>query len=261
MATFDETLLLQLALGAVILPLLALLAGADLLASEIEDRTLLLMITLPISRSACFLGKLLGRAAVLAGAYLVASATAAGAIALVHGTAGWDDYLVVTVSGLLLSLTCGGVGAALGASERGRLRAFGSALTTWVVMVFLVDAILLAAVVGFAPAAPEQVGMHGHSELRAQMPIRDDHGDHRASAASQAPRASASPAWLMLLDPVDLFRLSALSAAPKLRIQLEAVLPEGRDLSTGAPLVVGWLIWLAVPPAVGLLRFRRVVVR
>jgi ABC-type transport system involved in multi-copper enzyme maturation permease subunit len=260
-ATFNETLLLQLALAAVILPLLGLLAGADLLAGEIEDRTLLPVITLPISRSACFLGKFLGRTALLVAAYLLAAASAAGAIGLAHGMDGWDNYLVVMASGLLLSLTCGGVGTALGVSERGRLRAFGSALATWIVLVFLLDAILLAAVVTFAPAPPEQVGTHGHSELGQQMPIHDYHGDHQAPAASQAPGASASPAWLMMLDPVDLFRLSALSTAPKLRAQLEAFLPGGGDPSTWAPIVLGWLIWLAVPPAVGLLRFRRLVLR
>lgn len=261
LATFNETLLLQLALAAVILPLLALLAGADLLAGEIGDRTLLPVITLPISRSACFLGKLIGRTALLAAAYLVASASAACAIALTHGTDGWDNYLIVMASGLLLSLTCGGLGTALGVSERGRLRAFGFALGTWIVLVFLLDAILLAAVVTFAPAPPEQVGMHGHSELRQQMPIHDYHGERQASAASQSPRAPASPAWLMMLDPVDLFRLSALSTAPKLRAQLKAFLPEDSDLSTRVPLVLGWLIWLAVPPAIALFRFRRAVLR
>jgi ABC-type transport system involved in multi-copper enzyme maturation permease subunit len=261
LATFDETLLLQMALASVILPLLALLAGADLLAGEIEDRTLLSVITLPISRSACFLGKFLGRTALLVTAYLVASASAAGAIILAHGTEGWGGYLVVMASGLLLSLTCGGVGAALGVSERGRLRAFGSALATWIVMVFLLDAILLAVVVTCAPAPPSRVGMHGHSELREHIPIHDSHGDHQASASSQTPAAPVSGAWLMMLDPVDLFRLSALAAAPKLRTQWAALLPAGSDPSTWAVLVLGWLIWVAVPPAVALLRFRRVLLR
>jgi ABC-type transport system involved in multi-copper enzyme maturation permease subunit len=261
LATFDETLLLQLVLAAVILPLLALLAGADLLAGEIEDRTLLPVVTLPISRCAYFLGKLFGRSALLATAYLVASASAAGAIALAHGADGWDDYLIVMASGLLLSLTCGGVGTALGVSERGRLRAFASALAAWIILVFLLDAVLLAAVVAFAPAAPEQIGMHGHSELRREMPVHDPQGNHEASPASRAAAAPTSPAWLMMLDPVDLFRLSALTGAPKLRARFEALLPGGWDPSTWAPLVLGWLIWLTVPPAVGLLRFRRVVLR
>jgi len=255
LATFEESLLLAVALSAVVLPLLALLAGADLLAGEIEDRTVVPVITLPISRAACFAGKVLGRAGLLCASYSAAFGSVAIAIAACRGSTGWRDYLVIVVSGLLLCLVCGGVGAALGASTRGRVRAFGSALVVWLAMVFAVDAALLAAVVVLAPPPPQQIGTHGHSELAAPgrgAPIRE----HQASAPSE-PQRGVSAVWLMALDPTDLFRISAFVWGPALRARLTVGLPGADSVAASVPLAVGWLAWLSVPPLVALWRFRR----
>lgn len=262
LATFEESVLLTVALGAIVLPLLALLAGADLLAGEIEDRTLVPVITLPISRGACFAGKVLGRAGLLCASYLAGFGSVAIAITAWRGATGWQDYSAVAVSGLLLCLTCGGIGTALGASAGGRVRAFGVALVVWLVMVFAIDAVLLAAVIVLAPPPPQQIGMHGHSELaapRQEMPIHD-HGAHGASAQSQ-PAAGNAAVWLMTLDPPDLFRVSAFAWGPTLHARLTVGLPADDSFSTSIPLVIGWLVWLSVPPLVALWRFRRVVLR
>ena len=262
LATFAESLLFTMAFGAVVLPLLALLAGADLFAGEIEDRTLVAVVTLPISRAACFAGKYLGRAGLLCASYLAAFGSVAIAIAACQGTTGWRDYFVVVASGLLLCLVCGGIGAALGVSERGRVRAFGAALVVWLAMVFAVDAVLLAAVIALAPPPPQQIGTHGHSELAApgqEMPIHDP-GAHGAVAQPE-PAAGIAAVWLMALDPTDLFRVSAFSWGPALRARLTVGLPGAESLATSVPLAAGWLAWLSIPPLVALWRFRRVVLR
>ncbi len=154
LASFADLLPLQIALAAVVLPLLALLAGAELLAGEIEDGTLVPALVLPISRRECFAGKCLGRAAVLTSAYLAAFAGAGLAVALRHGPEGGAGWLAVAGAGLLLVLSAGALGAAAGARGRGRVRAFGAALALWVGLVFVLDAILLTAIVALAPPPP-----------------------------------------------------------------------------------------------------------
>jgi len=258
-AAFGETTLLTLALGGVVLPLLALLAGADLLAGEIEDGSLAPVLTLPVSRAACFTGKALARAGLLGSVYLVSFVSAGVTVAVLRGADGWRDYAAVAASGLFLCLACGGIGALLGAAGRGRLRAFGAALVTWLVLVVALDTLLLALVVAQAPAPPAEVGVHGHGELVAPAtpPLHDPHahGDHRPETAT----ATGTPlTWLMLLDPVDVYRLTALSAAPSLRARLALAVPGGGLPGRWLPLITGWWVWWVVPPLLALWRFRRV---
>ncbi|MDH3744440.1 MAG: ABC transporter permease [Acidobacteriota bacterium] len=265
-ASFTELLPLQIALGAVILPLLALLAGAELFAGELEDGSLIPALTLSISRRACFVGKCLGRAATLGAAYLVAFASAGLAVAATHGGTGWRDWAVVTASGLLVSFSSGGVGAALGAAGSGRVRAFGAALVTWIILVFALDALLLTIVVALAPPPPGSIGEHGHGEVAAprapptEMPIHqgvepvDPHARH---AEPEGPKSSRLSGGLMALNPVSLFRVTSLAASPGLRLRLALALPGGTGAGLGTTIVAGWLIWLVAPLAVGLRRFVR----
>lgn len=252
LAPFGEVAPLALAVAGVILPLLALLAGADVLAGEIQDGSLVPVVTLPISRSACYMGKVAGLVSMLGVVYAAAFGSAILAMAAVHGSGEMADYLVVVVAGFLLSLCCLGIGTALAAGGRGRVRAYAAALAMWMLLVFAVDAVLLTAVVALAPPAPDQIGQHGHDELAG------------AGTAEGAPAAGDSPgndsatlsAWVMLLDPVDLFRLSVLQAGPRLRSQW-AMTGLGADgYAAWLRLLVGWLLWAAIPVALGLRRFR-----
>ena len=217
LAPFTEMLPLQLALTAVILPLLALLAGAELLAGELEDGSLVPILTLPISRRACFAGKCLGRAATLGAAYLASFGSAGAAVVAAQGTGGWSDWAAVTAAGLLLSLSTGAIGAALGASGSGRVRAFGTALVAWIVLVFALDALLLTLVVALAPPPPGAIGEHGHGEVaapsRVDMPIYDGSDPHAREAQPEQPRSGALSGRLMALNPVSLFRLTSLVRA------------------------------------------------
>jgi ABC-type transport system involved in multi-copper enzyme maturation permease subunit len=263
LASFRETLALALSFDEVALPLIGLLAGADLLAGESEDGTLVPLAALPISRTVCFFGKLAGRAAMLIPAYLFAFTTAGLAVALVRGSAGWDDYAAIAGGGLALCLVCMAIGVALGPPSRGRTRAFGAATIAWLVMVFVLDAALLAAVVAIAPAPPEEVGAHGYGEMAAQREMMklhelDDSGDQQpAGGDAEAPRQTAQ--WLMVVDPVDLFRFTALSVSPSLhghaRVGLDEAGPGWILLATA------WLAWLVAPIGFALRRFARANLR
>ena len=256
-ASFTEMLPLQIALEAVILPLLALLAGAELFAGELEDGSLVPALTLPISRRAFFAGKCLGRAATLGAAYLAAFASAGLAVAVAQGSTGWKDWAVVTVAGLLVSLSTGGIGAALGAGGSGRVRAFGAALVTWIVLVFALDALLLTVLVALAPPPPDSIGEHGHGEVAApgtEMPIHDPHA---GEAEPDRPKSGALSGRLMASSPVSLFRLTSLAASPELRPRLALALPGGTGAALWTTVIAGWLFWLVAPLAAGLRWFLR----
>ncbi len=239
LAPFRESVLLSMALGSVALPLLALLLGAEMIAGEIEDRTLAPMLTLPISRSAFFLGKALGRGAAFATAYAAAFGSLGAALVATHGLDGTGDLGAVAAAGLLLSTTAAGLGSAIGVRARSRLRALGGALVAWLFVVFLLDAALLIGVVALAPPPPAQVGVHGHTEL--------------AAPEADGPRLGA-PA-LLALSPLGLYRLAAITASPALRARLRAD-PTSRPLGLAA-LSSAWALWIAAPPLFGLRRFRR----
>jgi ABC-type transport system involved in multi-copper enzyme maturation permease subunit len=254
-APFTEMLPLQIALEAVLLPLLALLAGAELFAGEIEDGSLVSALTLPISRRAGFIGKCLGRAMTLGAAYVAAFASAGLVVAVSQGSTGWRDWTVVTGAGLLVSVSCGGIGAALGSAGSGRVRAFGAALVTWIALVFALDAILLTIVVALAPPPPGSIGSHGHGEIaapRTEAPIRDPHA---REAEPEGPEAGTLSVRLMALSPVSLFRLTSLAASPDLRPRLALAFPGGTNTGIWITIVAGWLVWLVAPLAVGLRRF------
>lgn len=229
---------LTMALGAVLLPIVCLLAGADLFAGELEDRTLVPILVLPISRSACFAGKLLGRGALLAAAYGTAFGGVAVVTAALRGSDGLADHLAVVGAGALLGLSCFGLGVALGVTRGGRVRAFGASLLAWVLLVFVVDTVLLAAILTSAPPPPREVGAHGHAELRASPPQR-------------------SVPWLMALDPVDLARLLAVESSPRIRARMTAAGAGVEPPPALLPLATGWTLWLTGPVLVAWRRFRR----
>jgi len=258
LASFSDLMPLTIAAEGVVLPLVALLFGAEMLAGEMEDGSLLALVTLPLSRTSCFLGKLAGRVTALVVLESVLFGLAAVAVGFVNGAEGLAGYVAVQTSALLLSAACVAVGAAIAAGRRGRVHVYAISLLTWVVLVFLIDAVLLAVIVALAPATPTQIGEHGHSELSDSMPARAEGGSGMASGEG----IGRAGAWLLTLDPVDLFRLGALSA----------VLPTAADRSAGreagatvavssVPLVLGWLCWLALPTWIGLRRFRRLPLR
>jgi ABC-type transport system involved in multi-copper enzyme maturation permease subunit len=241
LASFEETAPLTLALLGVLVPLLALLAGCGLFANEIEDRSIVPVLTAPVSRRVCAAGKLLGLGSVLGAVYAAAFLSVAAAISSLTGARGARDFLAIVVSGALLGTSCLLVGAALGASGRGRVRAFGSALVCWLLLVFALDGLLLASVLATSPPPPASVGHHGHSELQSEL----------SEVTSNAPHV-----LLLAAAPVDLFRLSVFTFAPELGAPWRELTHESATL-TAIALGFGWLLWLLAPAAAVLYRFRR----
>jgi ABC-type transport system involved in multi-copper enzyme maturation permease subunit len=251
LASFAELTPLALAISGVVVPLLALLAGCGLFAGEIEDGTLVPVVCLPVARSVCYLGKLLGIGLVLGTVSALAFGSVAAAVLAVRGPDGGRDYITVSIAGMLLGTSSLLIGAVLGARGQGRVRAYGAALVTWLVLVFALDAILLAAVLATAPPAPESVGHHGHDELSSPV------SPARGLEPERGPTVSIGAAW-MAVDPVSLFRWSGLAFGPRLGARFR--LAPGSSAGGGAAAVIGlgWLFWIVAPGVVGWRRFRRV---
>ena len=183
--------------------------------------------------------------------YVLAFGSAGAAMGILYGPDGWTDYVVVAAAGFLLSLSCAGIGAALGSTSRSRVRAYAASLSFWVLLVFALDAGLLAATIGLAPPPPDNVGHHGHDELIAPGGSKDATSDH-----SERSRAGTSVVTsLMMLNPVDLFRLSALTIAPDLSARW--TLFAERATPPWPIILIGWILWITVPAALGMYLFER----
>jgi Cu-processing system permease protein len=263
---FGDHFLLAITLQGVLLPLLALLAGADLFASEWESGTLVPVVTLPLSRKAVFLGKCLGRLSLFLSIYLAASSSAVLGVAAVNGFDGASGTLASVGVGFLLCLACGGVGMALGLWGKDRLRAFSASLVAWVLFVFLIDALLLSGLVMATPGPPEDVGSHGYGELASARAAGS--GEACPLDNAQSPETartlftsedtpSSFSSWLMVLDPVDLYRFSVLSMDSGSRAKLSLALPGSNGLGTWIPLGLGWVVWILFPALLGQKFFRK----
>lgn len=253
-ASFSELTPLALAISGVLFPLLALLAGCSLFAGEIEDRTLVPVLCSPVPRTFCYFGKLLGLGLFLGVASAAAFGSVEAVVWAVRGAEGGWDYLVVSVAGLLLAASSLAMGAALGAGGGGRVRAYGATLLLWLLLVFALDAVLLAAVLATAPPAPESVGHHGHDELT--LPSSATLG---SGSGSESKAGSVGAVWLAV-DPVSLFRWSVLTFSPQLSARWRFAPGSGSGSSAGVGSSVfiglGWLAWIVAPGIVGWRRFR-----
>lgn len=262
LSSFGETIALGLAFSEMAIPLVGLLCGAEMIAGESEDGTLVAMAALPISRGAIFTGKFIGRSILLATAYLLAFGSSAAAICLLTGAAGLGDYAAIAASGLALLIASCAIGALIGAAARGRVRAFGAAVVAWVIMVFALDAFLLAAIVVIAPAPPEDAASHGYGEMAAQMEMMKLHemdDDGQDAPGRSASRSGAGAAeWLMALDPVDLARITAISTSTVLYRRAAAAFAEPAGF---APLAASWMAWIALALGLGVRRFSRADLR
>jgi Cu-processing system permease protein len=277
LASFSQVTPLAIALGGIVLPLLGLWVGTELLAGELERGSLCQLLSLPISRRSLLIGKWLGAGGPFVATYVVAFASVGAAIAVTHGTAGANDYLATAASGLLLATASLGIGTFIGAAGISRTRALGVALGTWVILVFAVDAVILGVVVAIAPPPPTNVGHGGHTELAPPHHTQGQHEAHGAVPPSRQPVDTHAhghggdtaeeeaeqlpwPAWLMLLDPVDLFRLSVLSTSQSGRTRFLLGLSSN---SHGAwfPIGLGWAAWLLLPYGLAIRRFARVAIR
>ena len=132
-------------LSVYLVPLIALMLSFPALVGELERGTLLLLLTYPVARWQIVVGKFAGHLAILMLAVIVGY----GAPAIVtgfqgdNGWVGWQGYLAMMGSSVLLGAAFIALGYLVSASVRERATAAGLAIGVWLVFVVLYDIGLL----------------------------------------------------------------------------------------------------------------------
>lgn len=148
-AGFGRTTAGLLNLIMLVVPLMALIAGAGSIAGERERGTLLYLLAQPIARSELLLGKYLGLAIALNCSMFVGFGLSAAVLAWQAGGVGLGSFamLVVYTSGLSLCMLS--LGMLLSVLSRRSGVATGLGLFGWLILVFVSDLGLMAGTVLF----------------------------------------------------------------------------------------------------------------
>lgn len=131
-------------LSVYLIPLIALMLSYDSLVAEFERGTMLLLLTYPIARWQVIIGKFIGHSLILFIAIFIGYGGAV-LILLASGQAditGWQAYLSMMLSSLLLGCVFIALGYLLSILVKERATAAGSAIALWLIFVVLYDLLL-----------------------------------------------------------------------------------------------------------------------
>lgn len=208
-----------------LVPLIALLLSFDAIVGEQERGTLLLLLSYPVSRGQVVLGKALGQVAILAMATVLGYGAAGIALSLEGGVgeAGWQAYLGMVLTSIMLGAAFVAMGCFASALVRERATAAGLAVGIWLFFVLLFDTALLGVLVA------DQGRIVGKGTLDA----------------------------LLLLNPADVYRLFNMTASEGVSVYSGMAGPGDPAALSPATYVGVLALWIAVPLAAAVAAFRR----
>ncbi len=148
-AGFGKTTAGLLNLIMLVVPLMALIAGAGSIAGERERGTLLYLLAQPISRSELLIGKYLGLGVALCCSMCVGFGLSAGVLAWRVGGVGINSFVLLVIFTCGLALAMLSVGMLLSVLSRRSGVATGLGLFAWLIFVFLSDLGLMAGTILF----------------------------------------------------------------------------------------------------------------
>jgi Cu-processing system permease protein len=212
-------------LSVYLLPLIALMLSFDALVGEFERGTMLLLLTYPVARWQVIMGKFFGHMMILLAAIAVGYGGAAVITVLFtdNGIEGWQAYLTMMGSSLLLGAVFIALGYLVSVLVRERSTAAGAAVVLWLVFVVIYDLALL----GLLLADQEQkIGQTLFSAL-------------------------------MLASPADTYRLLNLTAFDTVG-QVAGIAGVATRSGFGVPLLLGLMAtWIALPLTATMAVFNR----
>ncbi len=129
-----------------LIPLIALLLSYDAMVGEMENGTLLLLLSYPVSRRQVMVGKFLGHAAILVFATVIGYGSAGAVLFLGPGVidqGSWTAFLGMIGSSALLGAAFISLGYLISVSVNERSTAAGVAVVVWLFFVLLYDLGLL----------------------------------------------------------------------------------------------------------------------
>jgi len=148
-AGFGKTTAGLLNLIMLVVPLMALVAGAGSIAGERERGTLLYLLAQPISRVELLLGKYIGLAIALCCSMCIGFGLSAGVLAWRVGGVGINAFVMLVIFTCGLALAMLSVGMLLSVMSRRSGVATGLGLFAWLILVFLSDLGLMAGTILF----------------------------------------------------------------------------------------------------------------
>ncbi len=220
--SLDYTIASLVSLVIYLLPLIALLLGFDAVVGERERGSLELLLAHPVSRLELLLGKYLGLAAALALSTFIGFALVGGLLWQQFGAAATLlHYGGFVVSSTLLGLSFLSLALLLSVLAKERTRASGLAIVLWFLFVLVFDLALLGALV-----------------------------------ATGGQWAGDWFAWLLLLNPTDVFRILNVFSLDQVGglFGLGHLVPP----AFGNPWVMGSTLtaWIVLPLAAAVWRFK-----
>lgn len=148
-AGFGRTAAGLLNLVMLIVPLMALTAGAGSISGERERGTLLYLLAQPVSRLEILFGKFLGLSSAICASLCLGFGLSAAVLAWRAGGAGAGAFLMLTAFTCLLAVGMVAVGLLISTLSRKGSVATGVALFVWLSLVFLSDLGLMAGTLVF----------------------------------------------------------------------------------------------------------------
>lgn len=148
-AGFGRTTAGLLNLIMLVVPLMALTAGAGTIAGERERGTLLYLLAQPVSRTQVLFGKYIGLAASLVCSLCIGFGVSAAVLAWRAGGVGVGAFAMLVAFTALLALAMLSVGVLISVVSRRTTVATGLALFAWLALVFVSDLGLMASSIVF----------------------------------------------------------------------------------------------------------------
>jgi len=152
---YGRTAAVLVNLVALIVPLMALNAGAASLAAERERGTLAYLLAQPLDRGELLLGKFVGIAAALAAALAGGFGVSALALAVVGARGDVASFGTLVALSMVLALAMLAVGMLLSAVAPRASMASGAAVAVWLAFVLLTDLGLMGGTLMFKLRAPQ----------------------------------------------------------------------------------------------------------
>jgi Cu-processing system permease protein len=166
-AGFSRTAAGLLNLVMLIVPLMAITAGAGAIAGERERGTLLYLLAQPVGRTEVLLGKFLGLAVAIVSSICLGFGFSAAALAWRTGGVGAGAFLALVGLACLLGVVMLAVGLCISAVSRKTGVATGVGLFVWLTLVFLSDLGVMASAIIFKLRVQEVFGLAVLNPLQA----------------------------------------------------------------------------------------------
>ncbi|HXQ22264.1 MAG TPA: ABC transporter permease subunit [Candidatus Acidoferrales bacterium] len=139
LAGFDRTTASLLNLALLFVPLLTLSLGGLGIAGELEDGSLAMLLSQPITRFDAYAGKYLGLLAAVSASILVGFGATGVIVGVSAGGGNVRGFATLVALTLLLGAATLSIGTLLSVALRTRARVIGAAFAVWLLLVYVSD--------------------------------------------------------------------------------------------------------------------------